>query len=559
MQLRSTFVALVVCSELALGAPIAATPSPATGAAPAPGAAPGRDVYELVIRGSAIGTEEATRTTGTDQQTLTSTLTVTPPGGGEGKLTQSALFGKDGRPKSYELALDAQGQKVIFKATPSGDGFTLTITPLGDDAPAKSETVDAKGPTFLLDNNFGSHLDRLTRSVEALGVDQEKTITALVPQALEAFPATVRRGPDGSGKLAGKAVATRTYALTIANVREELIARASDGALLQATVAMQNFVLRRKGFEAPAAASVTPERDPHETVTTVKSTAAPLPAVLLVPKAEKPVPGIVFLSGSGAHDADETIGPNKPFQDIARGLAGLGVASLRFDKRTYVVHDPARLEDVQLKDEYYDDAKVAIEQLRATPGVDPGRVFVVGHSEGASIAPRVAELNPAVRGAVLLAPAVRPLDELVIDQTRFGAKLAGRSDDEIEAAVATLRERFAAIRDASKTDTPAFMGAPPAYWREVLALDVPAMVTSAKVPILVLQGDADIQVRKDADFGALQQKAGTAGGRIIYRSFPGLNHLFMKVEKESTGAEYGIPGHVDPAVAQAIADWILAH
>jgi len=103
------------------------------------------------------------------------------------------------------------------------------------------------------------------------------------------------------------------------------------------------------------------------------------------------------------------------------------------------------------------------------------------------------------------------------------------------------------------------MGAPPAYWREVMALDVAGSVKSSKVPILVLQGEADIQVRKDADFGALQQKVGTAGGRVTYRSFPGLNHLFMKVERESTGAEYGIPGNVEPSVAQAIAEWVLAH
>ncbi|HEX4825008.1 MAG TPA: alpha/beta fold hydrolase [Candidatus Polarisedimenticolaceae bacterium] len=553
MTLRSFVFALAVCSIAVPFASAAATPAPAKPAAPAP------EVFELLMKGTAIGTEEARRVAGGEQQTLTSTLTVTPPGGGEGKLTQSALLAKDGRLKSYELSLDAQGQQLVFKAAPAGDKFTLSVTPLGAAEPAKSETIDAKGPTYLLDNNFGSHLDVLTRSLEGLGADQEKAITAVVPQALQAFPATVHRGPDGSGKLAGKTVATRSYALTIANVREELIARASDGALLQATVAIQNFVLRRKGYEPAAAAAAATARPAGETETTVKSAAGALPAVLTVPKSEKPVAGIVFLSGSGAHDGDETIGPNKPFQDIARGLASRGIASLRFDKRTFAVRDPAKLGTIQLKEEYYDDAQVALAQLRATPGVDPKRVFVLGHSEGASVAPHVAAIDPAVRGVVMLAPAVRPIDELVIDQTRYGAKLTGRTDEEIDATVADLRERFTAIRDASKTDTPAFMGAPPAYWREVMALDVPAMVQSVKVPVLVLQGDADIQVRKDLDFGALQQKVGTDGGRVTYRSFPGLNHLFMKVQKESTGAEYGIPGNVDPAVIQAIADWVLAH
>jgi alpha-beta hydrolase superfamily lysophospholipase len=175
------------------------------------------------------------------------------------------------------------------------------------------------------------------------------------------------------------------------------------------------------------------------------------------------------------------------------------------------------------------------------------------------VAPHVAQLDPAVRGAVLMAPAVRPLDELVIDQSRFGAKLTGRTDEEIAQTVEELEQRFAAIRDATQTDTPPFMGAPPEYWREVLALDVPAMVAGAKMPILVVQGDADIQVRKVADFEALQKKVGTDGGRVTYRNFAGLNHLFMKVERESTGAEYGIPGHVDPAVIDVISAWILAH
>jgi hypothetical protein len=46
---------------------------------------------------------------------------------------------------------------------------------------------------------------------------------------------------------------------------------------------------------------------------------------------------------------------------------------------------------------------------------------------------------------------------------------------------------------------------------------------------------------------------------VTYRSFASLNHLFMKVEHASTGAEYGFPAPVEPAVIAAIADWILSH
>lgn len=57
-----------------------------------------------------------------------------------------------------------------------------------------------------------------------------------------------------------------------------------------------------------------------------------MPATLLLPKSDTPVPAVVFLSGSGPNDKDESIGPNKPFADLAKGLGDRGIGSLRFDK-----------------------------------------------------------------------------------------------------------------------------------------------------------------------------------------------------------------------------------
>ena len=385
--------------------------------------------------------------------------------------------GPDGHPLSYALNIDAPGQQVVLRATPTSSGYALSVTPKG--------------------------------AAEA------RALTALVPQ------------------------------------------------VLQAEVPVQRAVLNRKGFEPAAVATSAgpngPGADRRETALAVKGSGGALPATFLMPKSDTPVPAVVFLSGSGPNDKDETIGPNKPFADLARGLGDRGIASLRFDKRTLAIKDKTKLADVQLKDEYYDDAAVALALLAATGGVDPARIFVLGHSEGAMVAPQAAAAFPGTRGIVMMAPGVRPLDVMLIDQMEFGAKLTGRSADEIAEQTQQLNEAFAVIRDPQKKDTPPFMGAPASYWREVIALDVPKMVRDSKLPILVLQGDEDFQVRKDADFELLKTRAGTSGGRVTYRSFPGLNHLFMKVEGPSTGAEYGIPGRVDPAVATAIADWIFLH
>lgn len=540
---------------------LASVPAFAQAPAPAPQPAAG-DAFEMTVGGSPLGGEEAMRVEGPDGVGLTGTVRLTIPGAGAGTLTQTTKLARDGKPLSYALDIDVPGQQLVIQAMPTEAGFALSVTPRGATVPVKTTAVSGAAPVFLLDNSFGSHLDVLTRALGDLAVGQERSITALVPQALIAIPAKVVRTADGSGTLNGTAVATRTYAVTLANVREELAARASDGALLEVAVPIQQLLIRRKGFEPaaakPAAAAGPAGDDARETATEVKSPVGSLPATLLVPKGASPVPGVVFLSGSGPNDRDETIGPNKPFRDIARGLGDRGIASLRVDKRTHAIKDRSKLDNVQLKDEYYDDAALALALLRATPGVDPKRIFVLGHSEGAMVAPRVVAADAGVRGMVLMAPGVRPIDEMLVDQMAYGAKLTGLTADDIAEQSKQLKETFAAIRDPKRLNTPPFMGAPAAYWREVIALDVPAMVRDAKVPVLVLQGDKDMQVRKDRDFDVLKAKAGTAGGRITYRNFPDLNHLFIKIEGESTGAEYGIPGVVEPAVVAVIADWVLA-
>ena len=515
----------------------------------------------MTIGGDPYGTEEFRRTEGADGVAISGKVSLAIPGVGDAVLTQESRLARDGHPVSYVLDIDAPGQQVVLGALPTATGYTMTVTRKGATEPVQSRDAAAKTPVFLLDNNFASHLDALTRRLSDLGGGEERALTAIVPQVLQAIPASVKRGPDGTASVGATKVATRSYRLVMATIATELVVRADDGALLHAEVPVQRAVLNRRGWEvsggAPGAAPGGFAADPRERAIEIKGPAASLPATLLVPKSDEPVPAVVFLSGSGPNDKDETIGPNKPFTDIARGLGDRGIASLRFDKRTFAVKDEGQLADVRLKDEYDDDAQVAIKRLRATAGIDAERVFVVGHSEGAMIAPRVAAASPGTRGIVMMAPGVRPIDAMMIDQMAYGAKMTGRSAEDIAEQTAALKATFAAIRDPKRKDTPPFMGATAAYWRELLGLDVPKMVRESKLPILVLQGDQDIQVRKDADFELLRTRAGASGGRVTYRSFAGLNHLFMKVERESTGAEYGFPGHVDPAVVSVIADWIF--
>jgi uncharacterized protein len=124
----------------------------------------------------------------------------------------------------------------------------------------------------------------------------------------------------------------------------------------------------------------------------VSSPYGPLPGTLVLPKGKGPFPAVLLVAGSGANDRDETLGPNKPFRDLADGLAAAGIASLRFDKRTHVYGAQiAAKSDITLDDEVTDDALTALQQLAKQPAIDPKRVFVLGHSLGAFMAPRIGQ------------------------------------------------------------------------------------------------------------------------------------------------------------------------
>src|SRR6185437_11029464 len=97
----------------------------------------------------------------------------------------------------------------------------------------------------------------------------------------------------------------------------------------------------------------------------VSSAAGPLPGTLTVPAGDGPFPAVLLIAGSGPNDRDETIGPNKPFADLARALAMHGIASLRYDKRTFVYGKNSRVGNVD--DEVTDDALAALQTLAKQP------------------------------------------------------------------------------------------------------------------------------------------------------------------------------------------------
>jgi dienelactone hydrolase len=283
-----------------------------------------------------------------------------------------------------------------------------------------------------------------------------------------------------------------------------------------------------------------------------------LPGTLLLPKGNGPFPVVVLVHGSGSNDRNETVGGTRVFLDIAEGLADRGIASLRYEKRTRA-HPEDFAGAYTVDDETTDDAVAAIAFLKTQPDVDPKRIYVVGHSQGAMMAPRIAQHASGLAGMVLMAAPARHLEDIVYDQFTFLAK----ADGTIDAKEAAQLARIKAMGDSIKSfgpDVPAttkmLNDLPASYWRDLRNYDPVAVAKTETIPLLILQGDRDFQVTAP-DWSRWQAAFGNDKRATIHH-YPAFNHLFVAGSGPGTMAEYATPGHVDARVTADIADWIKA-
>lgn len=280
-----------------------------------------------------------------------------------------------------------------------------------------------------------------------------------------------------------------------------------------------------------------------------------LPGTLTLPVGTGPFPAVVLVHGSGPLDRDETVGPNKPFRDLAWGLASRGVAVLRYDKRTLVHRDKlAALPRFTVREETVDDALAAADLLRRTPRVDPRRVFVLGHSLGGMLVPRIGARDAGLAGLIVMAGAARPLEQAILDQLAYLAAVDGQVTAGETAQIEQFKAEAARLPGLTESSTAPVLGVPPSYWLDLRGYHPPRAARDLRQPLLVLQGERDYQVTM-AEFRAWQE---ALAGRpdAVFRSYPKLDHLFRAGEGTSTPADYEKPGHVAAEVIEDVAAWI---
>ena len=301
-----------------------------------------------------------------------------------------------------------------------------------------------------------------------------------------------------------------------------------------------------------------------------------LAGTLTVPKGPGPFPAAIFVSGSGGQDRDETMLGHKPFHVLADQLARLGIATLRYDDRGVGLSNGDQATGTS-KD-FATDAEGAVRFLKTAANIKRTKIGFIGHSEGALIAPMVAARNPDVAFVVMLAGPGVPGKHVILKQSEAIMKAMKASPAEIKksrdsqlkfiAAVDAVVSKNPSNPDpnklvaALKKETDALIAAlPPAdrieaqknramvdaqvqqfatpWFRYFLNYDPRTALRKVKVPVLVMNGDKDLQVIASQNVPEVE-KALRAGGnkRVTVRLMPGLNHFFQHAVTGSP-QEYG--------------------
>lgn len=320
----------------------------------------------------------------------------------------------------------------------------------------------------------------------------------------------------------------------------------------------------KKSWSAPR--YVQPSRF-HEGAVAVVYERWRLPGTLTLPDGKGPFPGIVLVHGSGPADGDETIGPSKVFKDPAWGLASRGTTVLRYAKRTrqYGPAAAPRNGELTVNDTTVNDARAAVALLAAQPEIDPHRVFVLGHSRGGEMAPRIAATNPDVAGIVIMAGPTRPEGQIWVDQVKYLTSVEDPTTPQAkqEVQVAETSEQMIASPTFGPrriVTTPSGARIPGSYYLNLRTYYPAQVAAKLKIPILVLQGGQGYQVTCVDHAG--WQRGLKNDLKVSFNFYPEFTHLFMPSQSKGTAlgtpADYESPGHVDEAVINDIANWVLA-
>ena len=303
-----------------------------------------------------------------------------------------------------------------------------------------------------------------------------------------------------------------------------------------------------------------------ENIVVGKDTKYPLKGILTLPdNITEPVPAVVLVHGSGSSNMDEKVGKITPFKDLAEGLAKQGVACVRYNKRSFsyglkMVMDKKNI--ITVKEETIDDAIMAANLLKNDSRIDTSKVFILGHSMGGMLAPRIDAEGGNFRGLIMMSGSPLPMEKIMLIQLEeqmaemkgLTKKIISKQLDKFTALFEGLYE----LTDEAAKATKIGNGVTLYYFKEMGQPSVEDYLNKTDKPMLIMQGEKDFQVRADRDYAAYQ-KILVGRSNVTFKLYPGLSHAFVPATYEDISMakkEYSIEKHIGDDVISDIANWI---
>lgn len=292
-----------------------------------------------------------------------------------------------------------------------------------------------------------------------------------------------------------------------------------------------------------------------ETPVTVGKGEIQLSGTLTLPKEAqegKKVPACVLVHDKAALDQNSTLGSTAFFADLAHALAEMGVASLRYDKRTYTYGET---ENMTAYEETVEDAIAAGQMLKDNPNVDTARLVVIGHGFGAMLTPRIVSQSEGLfTGMILLGGTPKTYAQTLLDK----ADLTGMSAEEIK----TLRQNVAGLAKMKEKQARELelFGRNGYYFWEMAQYDSVALLKKLKLPALIAQGNSDPLISEEDGWRLYSEQIGDGITFISFKSFRGLNHILTKdLSTDAQGQPtYASASKLDKSAGRSLAQWILS-
>ena len=502
--------------------------------------------YTTTVGGQPFGTEVYAVTTNPDG----SRKTEAEASFAGIRFKATTAFAADNRPASFSM--DVNGARAV------GADFTQQgARVLIEGQPPRELKARADA---LLENGVWHQFIFLLMQYDAARGGAQSFNAVLPSQALE-FKVTVERAGSPAPDANGRKVSAEQYRVaTNLGLAFDVWA---DGARtpLVISVPSQRLLAVRKGSEdlaasiiKPAEASRKPSADDPFTSEEVvfQNGEQKLAGTLTVPKSgAAPFPAAVLISGSGAQERDGA-GLGNIYRKIAERLSANGVAVLRADDRgsgaSSMPSKPTSYRDL------VGDSRAAFELLLARKEVDPKRVALVGHSEGATTAVVIAAEDSRVAAVASLAGIARPLDAVVVEQSLYMLALRGQVDPADREKMPQLVRRLTEMFDEAKKKPAGAESDNLSWFREHAAADLLANVKRVRVPLLVLNGERDENVLPHHAIELARAAAEAGNKNVRLRIFPNLSHVFAPsaLDKNVTADKYT---EVSDEFLQALQAW----